>query len=59
MTSSLPTNIGKRTMNILSCTKDPIGYTVSKHDAQIITDWLNCAYPELITRLNDPLTLIN
>ena len=30
--------------------KGPIGYTVSKHDAEIITRWLNSAYPELIAR---------
>jgi hypothetical protein len=30
--------------------KGPIGYTLSKHDAEIITRWLNSAYPELIAR---------
>jgi hypothetical protein len=31
--------------------KGPIGYTLSKHDAEIITRWLNSAYPELIARM--------
>lgn len=29
----------------------PIGYTVSKHDAMVITNWLNAAYPDIINRL--------
>lgn len=29
----------------------PIGYTVSKKDAEIITRWLNCAYTELSERI--------
>lgn len=30
--------------------KGPIGYTVSKRNAEIITRWLNASYPELIAR---------
>lgn len=30
----------------------PIGYTVSKHDAIIITNWLNSAYSDIISRSN-------
>lgn len=29
----------------------PIGYTVSKHDAITITNWLNSAYYDIINRL--------
>jgi hypothetical protein len=30
----------------------PIGYSVTKHEAEIITRWLNSAYPEFKERMN-------
>lgn len=30
----------------------PIGYTVSKKEAEIITKWLNCASSELLERIS-------
>ncbi len=36
--------------------KGPIGYTLSKHDAEIITRWLNTAYPQLVERMQTQST---
>ena len=36
--------------------RGPIGYTVSKHDAIVITNWLNSAYNDIVNRIQTPST---
>ncbi len=36
--------------------RGPIGYTVSKRDAIVITNWLNSAYDDIVNRIQQPST---